>query len=177
MTTESRVDGYAAALLDVARAEGLLEVIEGELFNVARAIEGSDRLRTTLTDQAIPMSMRQAIVEDLLGGKQASELTRNLVSMVVGTGRARDLPAILDEFVKRAAAERRHEVAEVRSAVPLDREQQQRLAAALTVATGKQVEVKVVIDPKVLGGLTARIGDRVIDGTVQSRLRQLREQL
>lgn len=177
MSTESRIDGYAAALLDVARAEGHLDIIEGELFNVARAIEGSDQLRMTLTDQAIPMTKRQAIVEDLLGGKQATELTRNLISMVVGTGRARDLPAILDEFVKRAAAERQHEVAEVRSAVPLDGDQQQRLASALSTATGKQVEVKVVIDPKVLGGLSARIGDRVIDGTVQSRLRQLREQL
>ena len=63
----------------------------------------------------------------------------------------------------------------MRSAVPLDDAQQQRLAAALSQATGKQVEVKVVVDEKVLGGLVATIGDTVIDGTVRHRLAQLKE--
>ena len=64
-------------------------------------------------------------------------------------------------------------VAEVRSAVPLDDEQVQRLAEALSQATGKHVEVKVIVDPSVLGGVVARIGDTVIDGTVRHRLDQL----
>jgi F-type H+-transporting ATPase subunit delta len=66
-------------------------------------------------------------------------------------------------------------VAEVTSAVPLDDAQKERLAQALSKVTGKQVEVLVVVDPYVLGGLTARIGDRVIDGTVRTRLQQLRD--
>ena len=77
--------------------------------------------------------------------------------------------------MKLAASERQHEVAEVRSAVPLDKSQRQRLAEALSQATGKQVEVKVIIDEKVLGGLVARIGDTVIDGTIRHRLEQLKE--
>ena len=64
-------------------------------------------------------------------------------------------------------------VAEVRSAVPLDDDQQRRLSAALVNATGKQVELKVVVDPSVLGGLVAQVGDTVIDGSVRSRLQQL----
>jgi F-type H+-transporting ATPase subunit delta len=66
-------------------------------------------------------------------------------------------------------------VAEVRSAVPLSADQTTRLAAALATATGKAVEIKVVIDPSVLGGLVTQIGDTVIDGSVRHRLNQVRE--
>ena len=177
MAVDRRIEGYAEALFDVARAEGLLDVVEHELYQVARVVEHNDELRTPLADQAIPSDRRQAIVEELLGGRGAANVTRSLVSFVVAAGRARDLPAIVDEFVQRAAAERDHEVAEVRSAIPLDGEQQRRLAEALSSATGKQVEVKVTVDPSVLGGLVARVGDRVIDGSVRNRLQQLRNAL
>jgi F-type H+-transporting ATPase subunit delta len=177
MAVDRRIEGYAEALFDVAHAEGLLDVVENELYQVARTVESSDELRTVLADAAIPVDRRTQIVDDLLGGKGAANVTRSLVSFVVAAGRGRDLPAIVDEFVQKAATERQHEVAEVRSAIPLDGEQQQRLAAALSNATGKQVEVKVTVDPTVLGGLVARMGDRVIDGTVATRLQQLRNSL
>jgi F-type H+-transporting ATPase subunit delta len=177
MAVDRRVEGYAEALFDVARAEGLLDVVEGELYQVARVVEGNDDLRMTLSDAAIPPDRRQRIVEDLLGGKGAANVTRSLVSFVVAAGRGRDLPAIVDEFVHRAASERQHEVAEVRSAIPLDGEQQRRLAEALGRATGKQVEVKLVVDPSVIGGIVARVGDRVIDGSVRTRLQQLKNAL
>jgi F-type H+-transporting ATPase subunit delta len=66
------------------------------------------------------------------------------------------------------------EVAEVRSAVELTADQQDRLAKALNAATGKQVTIKVIVDPSVLGGIVAQVGDTVIDGSVRSRLEQLR---
>src|SRR3546814_19541562 len=78
--------------------------------------------------------------------------------MVVGTGRSRDLPAIIDRLVKMSAAEGNKEVAEVRSAVALTDDQKSRLAEALGQATGKQVEVKVVLDPTIHGGLVAQVG-------------------
>ena len=95
--------------------------------------------------------------------------------MLVAAGQASELPQIVDRFVELAAAEREHEVAEVRSAIPLDATQMQRLATALGRATGKDVEVKVIVDPTVLGGLVARIGDTVIDGSVRHRLEQMKE--
>ncbi|MDQ1395303.1 MAG: F-type H+-transporting ATPase subunit delta, partial [Acidimicrobiaceae bacterium] len=70
----SRTDAYAAALLEVARAEGSLETVEEELFRVARTIEANEQLRSVLSDQAIPVDRRQGIVEDLLSGK-ASPVT------------------------------------------------------------------------------------------------------
>ena len=99
------------------------------------------------------------------------------MSFVVGAGRARDLPAIVDRIVSSAAATRNAEVAEVRSAMPLDEGQKQRLAQALANATGKTVEVRVIIDPSVLGGIVAQVGDTVIDGSIRRRLEQLKEQL
>jgi F-type H+-transporting ATPase subunit delta len=171
-----RISAYASALFEVARAEGQLDEVEDELFRFRSVLQGSDQLRETLTDPAIPAVRRQAIVEDLLGGK-ASRTTTALVSFVVAAGRARELPDIIDRLVERAAHEHKKEVAEVTSAIPLSEEQRTRLAAALSNATGKQVEVKVVIDPLVLGGLVARIGDTVIDGTVRHRLAQLKERL
>ncbi|HVF74415.1 MAG TPA: ATP synthase F1 subunit delta [Acidimicrobiales bacterium] len=171
-----RIDAYAAALFEVARAEGSLDRVEEELFRVARTIEGSDELRSTLTDQAVPVERRQGIVEDLLGSR-ASNVTTALVSFVVGSGRSKDLPAIIDRLVERAAEERSQAVAEVRSVIPLDDSQKDRLAAALGKATGKNISVKVVVDPSILGGIVAQVGDTVIDGSVRSRLNQLREAL
>lgn len=172
----STTDAYAAALFEVARAEGSLATVEEELFRVARTFEANDDLRSTLSDQAVPVERRQGIVEDLLGGR-ATPVTTALVSFVVGSGRGRDLPAIIDKLVERAAAERSQVVAEVRSAIPLSADQRTRLEAALSTATGSSVSVKVVVDPSVLGGLVARVGDTVIDGSVRHRLDQLKEVL
>jgi F-type H+-transporting ATPase subunit delta len=170
---ETRVETYAEALFAVAAAEGTIAEVEDELFRFARTLEGSDELRNALTDAHIPASRRQQIVEDLLGGK-ASSVTTALVSLVVGTGRARDLPAIIDSLVQMSAAASQKAVAEVRSAVELTDDQKARLAAAIAKATGKQVEVKVVVDPSVLGGVVTTIGDTVIDGSVRTRLDQLK---
>ena len=104
--------------------------VENELFSLARAFESNDELREALTDQSLPAARRQAIVENLLGGK-ASPITVSLVSFIVVAGRARDLPAIIDRVVERAAAERKHAVADGRSAVPLDARRRQKLAKAL----------------------------------------------
>lgn len=169
-----RTDAYANALFEVAKAEGNLERVEDELFRVARTIEGNDELRSALTDQALPVDLRQGIVEDLLGGR-ASTTTTALVSFIVGAGRSRDLPTIIDGLVQRAAAARNEEVAEVRSAIPLSEDQINRLGTALGQATGKQVSVKVTVDPSILGGIVATIGDTVIDGSVRRRLDQLKE--
>ncbi len=171
-----RISAYADALLGVARAEGQLDEVEDELFRFGRALEGSESLRSTVTDEMIPPTKRQAVVEDLLGGK-ASGTTTQLISFVVGQGRAADLPAIITTLVERAAATKSRTVAEVRSAVALTEDQHIRLAAALANATGKQVELKVIVDPTVLGGLVAQVGDTVIDGSVRSRLDQIKSLL
>ena len=172
---DDRTSAYARAMFDVARAEGDLARIGDELFRFARALEGSDELREALTDPHLPASRRQQIVEDLLGGK-ADPSTIALVGMAVGTGRARELPAIIDSLVAMSAAQANRAVAEVRSAIDLSDDQRTRLAAAIESATGKQVEVKVVVDPTILGGIVTTVGDTVLDGSVRTRLERLKQQ-
>jgi F-type H+-transporting ATPase subunit delta len=174
--SDSRIEGYARGLFEIARAEGTIDEVEDELFRFARSYEGSEELRNALSDEQIPAGKRQSIVEDLLGGKVTSTTTQ-LISMVVGSGRARDLPAIVDKLVARASTAKNLEVAEVRTAVALTADQETRLSAALANATGKQVNLKVVVDPSVLGGLVATVGDTVIDGTVRTRIEQLKSRL
>ena len=116
------------------------------------------------------------MIEDLLERK-ALATSQALVLAVVVSGRAGELEQIVDKFVELAVAERAYEVAEVRSAVPLSDEDVERLRVALSNATRKNVEVKVVVDPDVMGGIVTKMGDLIIDGSVRHRLDQLREQI
>lgn len=168
--------GYAQALFQIARAEGALEKVEDELFRFARVLENENRLREALTDISLPPEHRAKMVEELLGGK-ASPHTVNIVSFLVQQGRARDLPKIIDSLVQLAAEEREKAVAEVRTAVALDEEDRKKLVDAITKATGKHVDLKVIIDPNVIGGLLVRVGDQVFDGTVKRRLELAKERI
>ena len=171
-----RVDVYARALLEIASSEGHLDEVEDELFRFARIIEGNDDLRMTIANPGLPLDQRAGIVDQLLESR-ALPTTKAIATFIVGAGRGHDLPAIVNRFVELAAGTREHAVAEIRSAVALDDTQKTRIAEALSRKTGKQVEVKVIIDESVLGGIVATVGDTVIDGTVRHRLDQLKEQI
>jgi len=172
----SRIEAYANAMLEVARVEGHLADVEDELFRFARTFEANDELRLALTDAALPVERRIAVVNELLGAK-ALRTSVALAVFVVAAGRAGELPEIVDLFVELAASERKRAVAEVRSAIPLTPEQIDQLREAINRATDKEVEVKVIVDPTVLGGIVATVGDIVIDGSVRHRLEQLKEQI
>ncbi|MDQ6854298.1 MAG: ATP synthase F1 subunit delta [Actinomycetota bacterium] len=176
MAQPDRVEAYARAFFEVARTERRVEAVENDLFRFSRAFDANDQLRMALSDRTVPAERRVAVIEELMGGA-ALPTSVGLVAMVVGADRAGDLPAIVDRFLELSAAARQRDVAEVRSAVPLDDQMQERLARALGEAVGKQVEVKVVVDPTVLGGVMARVGDIVIDGTIRHRLEELKERI
>ena len=174
-TSQSQVvDGYANALLAVARAEGDADGIADELFRVAQAFNRSDELRETLGDARVPLDRKLGVVSDLLGTR-ASETTVSLVEMLISTGRIRDFSEIASRVGELAAASEEQVVAEVRSAIELDAGTIARLEAKLADATGRPVAVRAVVDPSVMGGIVAKVGDTVFDGSVRSRLRKLRE--
>jgi F-type H+-transporting ATPase subunit delta len=176
MAERDRVESYARAFFGIARAERRVEAVEDDLFRFSRAFEANDELRMALSDRAVPAERRVAVIEELMAGT-AIPTSVGLVAMVVAGDHAGDLPPIVDRFLELSAAERQRDVAEVRSAVPLDDRLRDRLAEALSSAVGKEVEVKVVVDPSVLGGVVARIGDTVIDGTIRHRLEELKERI
>jgi F-type H+-transporting ATPase subunit delta len=99
------------------------------------------------------------------------------VSFLVEAGRARDIGKIADGVVALAAEQREQAVAEVRSAVPLNDAQRRRLEEALTRATGRTIEAKVVVDPTLVGGVVARVGDLVFDGSIAGRLEDAKQAL
>jgi F-type H+-transporting ATPase subunit delta len=170
------IQGYAQALFAVAEAEGDLEQVEDELYRFGKTMETAPDLRDALTDPALPSDRKRSILGDLLGGR-ASPHTVNLLTFLIEQGRARDLQRIVTALAEVAAERRRKAVAEVRTTVPLDDDQRKRLSDALAKATGKDIELKVVIDPHVIGGVVARVGDQVFDGSVRRKLEIAREQL
>ncbi len=172
----SHIAGYAQAFLSVARAEGNVDVTRSQLGDVSRAIAGNDELSSSLNNNLLPAATRIQIVDDILDGK-ASDTVRSLVSMVVGAGRGRDLGAIVQAFSDQAAASSGKRVATVRTAVALTDDQKQRLAHALKAQAGGEVELENIVDPDVVGGAVTTIGDTIIDGSVRSRLNQLRDTL
>ena len=171
-----RVDGYAEALLAVAAAEGSQQEVEKELVRFAEAVRQNEDLRTTLAAPSIDVERRVGIVQDLLGRRARPE-TSALVAMVVAAGRGVDLVDIIDAAMDRAAAGRSRRVARVRSAVELSAQQQARLAEAIKASSGLAVEIRATVDPSVIGGVVTEIGDDVIDGSVRSRLQQMRSGL
>ncbi|MDH3730975.1 MAG: ATP synthase F1 subunit delta [Acidimicrobiia bacterium] len=160
----------------MAKAEGDADRVADELFRIAASFEESAELRDALTDPRIPAERKSGVITELLGSR-ASALTTSLVDFIVASGRARDLSTIATRLVEHASETRGKTTAEVRSAVELDAATVARLEEALSRSTGRPVEVQVVIDSSVLGGLVARIGDTIIDGSLRGRLESLRQTL
>jgi F-type H+-transporting ATPase subunit delta len=176
MATGELTRGYAEALFRVLQAEGELNNVEDELFRFGKLLESNYDLKQALADQSLPPEQRAKVLDALLSDK-VSPHTLGLLQFIVNQGHARQLPEILSDLSDIAAETSNAAVAEVRTAVPLDEEQRTKLAEALSQATGKNVQIKALVDRSVLGGVYAKIGDTVIDGTVRRRLQQLKEQV
>lgn len=176
MTKDDEIRGYAQALLSIAEAEGVLDRVQDELYAFAKSVERHADLREALTDSALPSERKKAVIGELLG-ERAHPLTSTLVGFLVDAGQARRIGAIAEELAREAAQRSERTLAEVSVAVPLTDAQKSKLAGALAKATGHPVELKVVVDPSVIGGVIARVGDEVFDGSVASRLAEARQHL
>lgn len=171
----SPVDGYAEAIVAVASAEGVIDRVDSELYAFAQAVEGHPELSQRLSDPALDNDTKNALIGDLLN--RAHPQTIAAVNYIINAGRGRQLTAIAHGVVERAASRRSSALAEVRTAVPLDDQQRQRLVAALSAQEKRPVEVRVTVDPTIVGGIVVTIGDTVIDGSLARRLADARSQL
>lgn len=129
-----------------------------------------------LTDLGVPAERKAAVVEELLGDR-ASELTKNIIGFVVSQNHARELGPIVESLSELAAEQRATVLGEIRAAIPLDEAQRKAINEVLSKATGKIVDAKVIVDPTVVGGIYAKVGDQVIDATVRKRMQDLKEAL
>jgi F-type H+-transporting ATPase subunit delta len=164
------------ALALAADSAGQLDDLEDELFRFGRLLAAYPQLRIALTNPRLPVERRLELVNALLDGKVTGPALR-LVRQAVGHPRGRSLDGTLQEYARIAAAERERLIAEVRVAAPLSAGQQARLAAALAAQYGRRVHLNVLVDPGVVGGVLIKVGDDVIDGSIASRLGELRRRL
>lgn len=169
-----RIRGFAERVFEKVPDQSVVDGIEDELFRLARIMESEAGLRSALASPNAPLPARLAFLADLLEGKVRAE-SLALVGYVLRCGRGRDIVGALNYLVELAADERGRRVAHVKAAVELDEDERQRLAEALGARMRRPVELRVVVDPSVLGGLDVAVGDTVIDGTVRHRLEQLRD--
>jgi F-type H+-transporting ATPase subunit delta len=169
-----QIEHYATAVLEIAQAEGDANRIIEEVFRVAQGIDANPELRDTLADPRVPMDRRYAVVAEVLEGR-ADPATISLVSFLVMSERSNELREIATRALALAAAREEEVLAEVRSAIELEPEVVERLAEKLAAATGRRVRMSVTVDPGLIGGLVAKVGDTVFDGSVLSRFKELRE--
>ena len=173
---DALVRSYAEALFRLAEAEGELDAVERQLFAFAALLERETRVRDALVDPSLPPENKKQLIADTLG-EHANPLALNLLGFVIELGRAREVGRIVEALAVVVAATRERAVAEVRTAVALDEARAKKLTDALSKAAGRPIEIRVIVDPDVLGGVLARVGDEIFDGSVRTRLQEAREQL
>jgi F-type H+-transporting ATPase subunit delta len=167
--------GGITAFLVAAQAEGELDELEDGLFRFARIIEGDPELRDALNDRTAPVEARQRLVDALLGDRVGAATVQ--LARQAAAGRHRSVIGSLAEMQKLAAARRQRLVAVVRVARPLSDELRERLAAALTARFGHELQLNVIVDPEVVGGVRVTVGDEIVDGTVATKLAEARRRL
>jgi F-type H+-transporting ATPase subunit delta len=163
------------ALVRAERDDQLDEVEDG-LFRLERILASEHGLRAALTDRLLPDDRKVDLLHRLLDDKVAG-VTFSLVERAVIAPRGRTVERVLREFSELAASRRERLIARVTTAIPLNDDQQQRLTDALHSATGRDVRLQLIVDPSLVGGVTVRIGDEQIDGSVVRHLTEARRQL
>jgi F-type H+-transporting ATPase subunit delta len=159
-----------------AESEGQLDDLEDELFRFGRIVGTAPELRSALSDPKLPADGKRGLLDTLLAGKVTPAALR-LITQAAVYPRGRSLDATLDEYARLAAAWRQRLIAVVRVADGLDEDQRLRLAAALSHTYDREIHLNVLIDPEVVGGMSIQIGDEFLDGSMASRLAQLRQRL
>jgi F-type H+-transporting ATPase subunit delta len=161
-------------VLRSAEKSGKLADVEDELFRFGQIVSGNSELAVTLSDPGASTDRRVKLVEDLLKGK-AQAATLRLVEVALEGFGGRSFESSLTRLVELTAAKRDREVAYVTVAKPLDDAEEQRLSAKLSDMYGRQVSLKVDVDPQVIGGVSVRVGSDLYDGTILRRLNEARQ--
>ena len=153
------------ASLGAAEADDELDEVEDELFRFERVVASAPELRAALTNRNLPDDLKRQLVHRLLDDKAAA-VTVSLVERGVLAPRGRSIERVIEEFTNLAAQRRERLIARVTSAVALTADQQERLREALAREFGRDVRLQLVVDPELIGGVTVRVGDELLDDSV-----------
>jgi len=168
---------YARAIFGLAQDEGRLDQVRHELMELRELFEESPELSAVIFRPLNPVAERLAVLDKLTARLGSSPSVRQLCAILVQHGRMADFPMICQEFEQLANEAAGHFEAQVYAASPLAAPQLERLRRALKARTQCDVQLRVSIDPTLLGGVVAKVGDLIFDGSLRTQLVQLRANL
>jgi F-type H+-transporting ATPase subunit delta len=168
---------YARAILELASEAGQLDVVGRELTEFAALYAGSSELQALFASPSVTPPIRKAVLADILKSAGVSELTRNSILYVADSGRLAALPSIARSFNELAEQTSGVVRAEVTSAAPLSDAYYAQLQKTLEQVTGHRVSLDKKTDPALIAGVVTRVGDKVFDGSIRSRLADLKHSL
>jgi len=167
---------YAAALLGIAWEEGAVELVESNLGLIGYVFEANPELKVAYFHPLLPASRKSEIVRQIFQDK-INDLTFSFLNLLIDKRREEVILYAEEEYVRLANERRGLVEAHIVSAAALTPDEVSSLKEKLVDLTGKSVQLVTGVDPSLIGGVLARIGDRVLDGTVKGCLENLREQM
>ena len=178
MTNKTAAIRYARALLDVAVKEKAdLELIENELTQFADLFKQYPLLEKVLLNPAVPVPRKRAAVADILARAQLSPILAKLLALLTDRDRLVLLPELLASYRDRLMDYRHVVRAEVTTAAPIDAARAEAIQRGLAKLSGRTVTMSTRIDPSIIGGVVARIGSTVYDGSVTTQLQRMKQKL
>jgi F-type H+-transporting ATPase subunit delta len=168
---------YANAIADIALQQGAAEPVLKQLADIGAAYQESAQLRNFFSSPAVPREAKHGVVEKLVARLGASRILRNFLFVVIDHRRTQALPEIIAAFQQVIRQRQGVAEAEVISAAALNDAQKAQLLQTLERLTGKKIQPTFSLQPALLGGAVVRIGDTIYDGSLKSRLNQMREHL
>lgn len=164
---------YATALFDLAREDKSIDAVAASLAAVTAGLAESADLRTLTTTPMIDRGTATRTIEAVAGAMGLDALTTRFLGVLAHNRRLAALPAIIRDFTKLSARSRGEITAEVTSAHPLDADQQAALKAKLRSGLGADAALVLNVDPAILGGLVVRVGSRMVDSSLRTKLNSL----
>jgi len=159
-----------------ASKTSVLEQVQAELFSFQQVVAEDRDLQFALSSKSAPNEAKLALLETLVGGK-VSDVTKALINQAVAAARGRRIAIVLDQFGKQIAAYGESLVATVTVSKTLNQTQVERLRASLAKTYGQQIRLNVEVDASIIGGMVVQVAGEIIDGSVSTRLQNLKLQL
>ncbi len=177
MAAGSLARRYAKAVIELGQANNNADRMGSDLRSLAKAMKDSAELQSVLTNPAIRRADRRRVIDGLLQAIGALPLSKNLVYLLLDSERMSSVPDISREVDAMIEAKSGRITAEITSARPLEMAQLTEITVALEKLSGKKVTVTKREDESLLGGVVAKLGDKVYDGSLRTQLRNLRDEL
>lgn len=177
MSVRGSAARYAKALLDVAGRESIAQQAEQDVAGFVQLLAQHPDLKQALTNPAVPVTAKRGVMQELVGRLTLSSPVAKLLLLLAERDRLTLLPDLLAVYRDRLMEHEQVVRAEVTTAAPLEARQAEQLQRRLSEVTGRRVTMTTKVDPAIIGGIVARIGSTVYDGSVATQLVRIRERL